>query len=1228
MLDANAHVGPDVINFSVAGTIQLTSGTLPAISTGAVDIAGNTAPGFAGAPLVEVDFNHFAGLRFSPGATGSTLQSLALDNAGGAGVTVNGGGGIFVFGNYIGLGLNGNAVAGNAGDGVQLNVSFGNVIGGAGESNVISGNSGNGININGSSGNHIEANLIGTDATGMLDRGNSGNGVLVTAGAATNDIGSTTGNVISGNDANGVLINAQSTQNIVSGNFIGLAASGTATVGNTLDGVSVQDADNNLIGQVTPGLGVNYYSTAAVATQPVSAWQGIRNADSSGQYLITGTSNSAGLLFDGTIAGVGTSYAVNFPNAANTSVYGPDNLGGGAVGLVGSYQASDASTAAVTVNGFIFQGTTAQLTQAGNYRTIDYPGAKFNYVHSTMGGLAVGNYDSPLAHGTFSLPLGPGHAFIYNVALGTFVADVAFPGSLSNSAYGIWANGGTSYTIVGGYSLDPVNNFTNQNQPIGHAYMVDYDSATGLFTHWASFDYPNGTGFVTHFEGISSVQPGVYTLSADSVQAGSTNPAQGSFVTVTRNADGSFGPATWVNLNYPGVNPTTNVTSSNSVYGNQVVGLVVGPQGGISFQASVNATFQLSNVISGNGGNGVGLYAANDSQVAMNYIGTDVTGTLDRGNAGNGILVALGSTGNTIGGDVTGGNDPTNDIFAIPPQGNLISGNDADGVLITGAATQNILSGNFIGTTASGNSKLGNSHDGVAIVNANGNSLLGCTFVDSPFVFYNVISGNGANGLQVTNSNDTTIQANFFGMSANNAIALGNVLNGVVVDGSSTDTVMGGPIPLGNVDSANGQNGIVVSDTASFFTTYNTFCGLAAFSITPTFGNGADGMLITSTGGNILIRTCVITENGNDGIEISGAAQGVRIAGNQIGLSTQGNMPMGNVKNGVEVDGDAHDIIIGGPQPTFNVVPHNAISANGANGVAIDGSAYNVTVSFDFIGTDLAGGAAEPNGMAGVFVGPGTYSNTIGSTDPSLFNVISGNLGAGIEMNGTFGNTVIGSLIGVDLTGALPLPNGGDGVLLTNSFNNFIGHAVAGGKGPANVIAFNDGSGVNVASGTGNAILDNSIYANGLLGIDLGKGGNMGQAAPVLTAIQMSPFGMQVSGTLSGKPSTVYTVEFFASDTSGASGRVFLGFQAVKTNPAGIAMFTFFGQAPPAGDSFITATATDKANNTSEFSAALITVPTSLSSFPPGGFIIDTTPPADLIANGPVVIGAALPRRV
>src|SRR5439155_12670655 len=123
--------------------------------------------------------------------------------------------------------------------------------------------------------------------------------------------------------------------------------------------------------------------------------------------------------------------------------------------------------------------------------------------------------------------------------------------------------------------------------------------------------------------------------------------------------------------------------------------------------------FQLSNVISGNGGNGIGLYGANDNQIAMNYIGTDVSGAFDRGNARDGILLTAGSARNRIGGEATGGNNPTNDVFVRPPQGNLISGNNANGMHITGRATQNQLSGNFIGTDTSGNLRLGNTLDGV-----------------------------------------------------------------------------------------------------------------------------------------------------------------------------------------------------------------------------------------------------------------------------------------------------------------------------------------------------------------------------------------------------------------------------------------------------------------------------------------------------------------------------------
>jgi hypothetical protein len=1184
--DSNTAAGADTITFAVAGSIQLRS-ALPIIS-GEVDINGDTAPGFAGAPLVEVDFRGLAGLRLAAGASGSSIRSLALGNSNSHGITLTNTTNVLIVGNYIGLDLDGVTTVPNKGNGIEVAKGSGNTIGGdtAVERNVISANRINGIDLNASSSNLVLGNYIGTDKTGLLDRGNTSNGILVTGVTATgNTIGGGTANVISGNNLNGILINAKAKLNTVSGNFIGTTPAGTAALGNTKDGVRVDNAGENLIGHSNPVSGVTYNNAGPISA-PVSAWQGIRAADTDGEYLIVGTSDDDGLLFEGTIEGVGDEYTVNYPGALTTSVYGPENMDGDDIRLVGSYKNADFATAATEVHGFLFEGEVGDLGTAGNYITIDYPGAKYNYVHSTMGGLVVGNYDSPAAHGSNGLPLGPGHAYIYDIATDTFIEDIVYPGSLSNTAYGIWHNGDASYTIVGGYSLTAVENFADQNHPIGRAYMVDYDAVTGLFTNWTTFSDPAGTNYITHFEGISSVEKGVYTLNADSVQTGSSDPSQGSFVTVHRNDDNTFGEATWVDLNYPGISAVTNITSSNAVYGNQVVGLVIGTDGPISYQATIDIEFQLSNVISGNGDNGIGLYTASDNNIAMNYIGTDVTGTIDLGNAKSGILVTSASKRNLIGGEATGGNDPTNAIFARPPQGNLISGNNAYGVYLTGGATLNQLSGNFIGTTASGIAPLGNNLDGVAIVGAHGNSLIGCNLRQDPFVFYNVLSGNGGNGLRVSNSNDTTIQANFFGMGADNDTAVGNGLNGVVVEGSSTRTTMGGPIPLGNVVAANTLNGIVVSGRASFFISYNSFVGLAAFSLNPNLGNGQDGILVTSTGGNNLLRTNVIASNGDDGVELSGAATGVRVTGNIIGMNTNGQSAMGNGGNGVEVGGTAHHNVIGGPQPTANIIPQNIISANGANGVAIIGKANNITVSNGYIGTDVFGQNAFGNALAGVYLGTGTAANTIGSTDADLPTLISGNLGNGIEMQGTRRNTVLGTLIGTDPTGLIALPNGANGVLLNTSHDNVIGRTTTStDSSTANIIAFNEANGVLIQSGVRNTIFGNSMHTNDLLGIDLSAGANGNQAAPVLTSAARKPLGMQVVGILTSKPRSTFTLEFFANSVSEPSGRISIGKMAVKTTAAGTVSFTFLGQLPPIGANFITATATDSIGNTSEFSA-------------------------------------------
>src|SRR5262249_20639635 len=92
------------------------------------------------------------------------------------------------------------------------------------------------------------------------------------------------------------------------------------------------------------------------------------------------------------------------------------------------------------------------------------------------------------------------------------------------------------------------------------------------------------------------------------------------------------------------------------------------------------------------------------------------------------------------------------------------------------------------------------------------------------------------------------------------------------------------------------------------------------------------------------------------------------------------------------------------------------------------------------------------------------------------------------------------------------------------------------------------------------------------------------QAAPVLTSIVSGDDTTTIQGTFTGQPSTTYTLEFFADTDNPAQGRRFLGSFTVMTGSNGVASFTIsLGLGLDLGQ-WVTATATDPANNTSAFS--------------------------------------------
>ena len=140
-----------------------------------------------------------------------------------------------------------------------------------------------------------------------------------------------------------------------------------------------------------------------------------------------------------------------------------------------------------------------------------------------------------------------------------------------------------------------------------------------------------------------------------------------------------------------------------------------------------------------------------------------------------------------------------------------------------------------------------------------------------------------------------------------------------------------------------------------------------------------------------------------------------------------------------------------------------------------------------------------------------------------------------------------------------------------------------------------------MSSGARNGISSNSIYSNGNLGIDLGQDGVTGidlfdldrgpnnlQNAPVITMVKSSSKGTVMQGVLISNVNKTFRLEFFSSnscDQSGyGEGQTYLGSAMMKTNTTGHINFRVTLPVSLIVGNFVTATATDPANNTSEFS--------------------------------------------
>jgi titin len=997
--------------------------------------------------------------------------------------------------------------------------------------------------------------------------GNSADGLTISGGEST-----VRGLALDSFAGSGIVLRDNG-GDLITADYVGTNVTGTAARGNGT-GVFVDNTSDNTVGGTGAGAG------DVISGNRVD---GIAINGANGTVVV---GNLIGIDVTGKVALGNGRYGINLNGSNNTiggaapgarnvisgnASDGIDFTGGGNDVVTGNYLGTDITGTAALGN---LDGMT--INTSGNLIGGEAPGAGNLISGNRRDGVALpsgatqdqllGNFIGTDASGTHALP---------NM-LGVFIMDGA-----NNTVGGTGVGDGNLISGNTTYGIE-IFRTASGNQVEGNRIGTDVTGGAAV---------PNSTGVLIDGGSASGNTIGGTAAGAGNVISG--NPVEGVAIT----SSGDVVQGNFIGTNAAGTQPlgnglgvsvggagnliggteagAGNLVSGNITYGvflsgtgaivNRVLGNLIGtdPTGTVALanQYGVYINFApnnmvggtaagAGNVISGNRTAGVVIdgFFSSGNVVQGNLVGTDVSGTRVLGNE-TGVIVSAPT--NTVGGNVTGA-------------GNIISGNRDDGLeLLAGGGT--LVQGNYIGTDVTGTRALGNLRG--VFCRTSGNTF-GGTAVGAG----NLVSGNGGNGLEL-DADGNVAQGNLVGTDVSGEVALGNGGVGVAVAGSNN--VIGGTAAgTGNVVSANQATGLEIFTGSGNLVQGNligTDAG-GAVALGNFVGVAVDGTAGANTVGGVSGAGNVISGNRASGVQL--ASSGNVVQGNLIGTDAGGTVAVGN-NIGVAVQGSGN--IIGGTASGAG----NVVSGNRTDGVLAFGS--RVALQGNYIGTDVTGTQAVGNGVGVALQGTGA---TVGGTVAAASNLISGNVGDGLDVTGS-GDQVLGNLIGTDVTGTQALGNGGDGVHVSGSNNAVGGAASAAG----NVIAFNGIDGVRVDTGTGNAVLSDAIFANGNLGIELTNHGNNDQPSPTLTSASQGGPNTVVQGVLQAAANTTYTVQLFSnpSDGSGAAeGQTLLGTFTVTTDASGFASFSLTVTTSVPEGELITATATDGGNNTSAFSGPVV----------------------------------------
>ena len=943
-----------------------------------------------------------------------------------------------VQGNIIGLNKAGDRAMKNQNDGVEIN-GWNNTIGGGflDEENYISGNGGHGIKITAGAWNKIYNNYIGIGINSTNNVGNNGDGININS-SFNNIIDKE--NYISGNGGDGIEISGGGTNEIFF-NYIGLPLNGANKTGNDDNGIFIFNSSSNIIGNST--FGGNYISD--------NEKNGIKIDDGFNNSVYN---NFIGIDVSGTNKH-GNSEAGVYINSGASNTIGDVTNGKNYIcnnGKEGIY--SQNSSVINIQNNFI--GINISNNAAGNFAA----GVRLQYCNpSTIinnsiadnkgNGISIkggGETENSLIGANFIGVLGNGDV-IGNTNAGIYLETARYVTIGTNNFRNVISgNDGPGIKIFGGRKNFIQNNIIGMNAA---GNLRKSNSAGIIITN--SFDNLIG-GSSTNYRNYISGNNG----NGIEFRAKCTN---------------NFVQHNYIGIGFDGTNNMYNSGHGIFMLGHSAY--------------DVEENNFSENIIGFNKKDGIHLGDdAEKNRVDNNFIGIFPGALADIGNEGNGIFI----------------NGLWNEIGL--KNGNFIGGNYSNGILISDCKF-NEIRGNCIGVYVTGlvSKAFPNLGNGIAIVEEADFNDIGETNAGQN-LNYNIITANKKNGIFVGElCSGNEIRNNYIGMTPNKDLS-------IPINGDAGIYVHKSSAWIGGLDA--GKENYIVGKTCIMFdesigSLYRNFIGFCSgdtnvaigihvknsenFSFGQTSGGhenyiglANDAAILIENSTNINVRAEIIgidnfdnsVPNNGDGFRITnsfncfvqenyiaGSKNGINIVdsdlitvrNNYIGYKNPAQIEKGNREFGIKIS-RGKDI---------KIDTENYISGNQGHAVEFADSLDSI-IQYYYIGLATNGTDRCENKGDGIRLinSENIVAGNLG------FNIIAACDGNAVFISGGKSNEVSSNKIGVDKNGNSAVNNGGTGVKIVNSSDNYI---------YVNTIGANDGDGICITGGLASA---NNIVANSI----------------------------------------------------------------------------------------------------------------------------------------------------